>query len=340
MSFLHDPPQYAIPARAGFSGAVAYDVSGVQHMIRAESCDVTAKQDINAIPDVDGAIDHTRYSLQPYAIDGNIAFALDQSQTADSFLVFEQLFNDAVLRDSTGQLEATDRRLHVRYYPGYSYTYLDMHINTFNLSVSQGDVLKATASMMGRGRKANEFQPNFDQNSDLAPVRVIQFNDIEIAILPDSSMASTDATISEPITSTVVRSFDMSINNNCEAIYTLSSALTPYDIIAKKREISGSFTFAGKQDELAEWATAHESRAQSSVDLIFRVKFGSDTTVDLFRLKGVVPQIESVNITNDLVETTMNWRAYGNQGFEFEAISGFNNINTNANAVNLPFGTL
>ena len=335
---LNNPPAVTIPTRAGFSGAVAYDVQGVQYMIRAESCDVVAKQEINALPDVDGAIDHTRYSLAPFAIDGNLQFALDQSQTADSFAVFEKLFNDAVLRRSDGNLKSRneDRRLHVRYYPGYSYTYLDMAINTLQLTVAQGDVLKAQANMMGRGRipMASGDSPNFDANSDLAPVRAIQFNDIEIAIVPDSVIGG----ISETITSTVVRNFDMTINNNCEYVYTLSSALTPYDIIAKKREISGSVTFAGRQDELALWASEHETRAQSAVDLVFRIKFGPSTTIDLFKLKGVVAQIESVAITNSLVETSMNFRAYGHQGFNFEAISGFQTPNVSANDGILPFG--
>jgi hypothetical protein len=335
---LNNPPNNVIPVRAGFSGAVAYDVQGVPYMIRAESCDVIVKQDIQPVGDVDGAIDHTRYTLQPFDISGSLSFALDQSQAADSFAVFEKMYNDAVLRRADGNLQSRseDRRLHVRYYPGFSYTYLDMAINSFKLSVSQGDVLKATVNMMGRGRIPMDPSdaPALDETSDLSPVRAIQFNDVEIAIIPDPDIGG----INETITSTIVRSFEVTINNNCEHVYTLSSSLTPYDIIAKKREITGSVTFAGRQDDLAVWAAEHEARAQSAVDLVFRVKFGPATTVDLFKLKGVVAQIESTAITNDLVETSMNFRAFGHQSFNFEAISGFNDTNNSANDGILPFG--
>jgi len=338
---LSNPPANAEPVRAGFSGAVSYDVQGVKYMIRAESCDVIAKQDINTVGDVDGAIDHTRYVLQPFDISGNIQFALDQSQSADSFAVFQQLYQDAVLRRDDGNLlsRSFDRELHVRYYPGFSYTYLDMAINTFKLSVSQGDVLKASVSMMGRGRKQMEpgDSPNFDASDDLAPVRVIQYNDVEIEIKKDGDLDGGGG-LGDDIISTVVRSFDMEINNNCELIHTLSNALTPYDIIAKKREITGSVTFAGKQDELANWAESHETRTQSGCDLIFRVKFNNSTTIDLFKLRGVIFQIESVSLTNDLIETTCNYRAYGHQAFNFEAISGFGTSSgTSANDSILPF---
>ena len=97
-------------------------------------------------------------------------------------------------------------------------------------------------------------------------------------------------------------------------------------------------TFAGRQDQLAEWASEHEIREQSACNLIFRVKFGPATTIDLFILKGVVMQIESVAITNDLVETTVNYRAFGHQGFNYEAISGFGATGSSANDDILPFG--
>ncbi|MDP6771378.1 MAG: phage tail tube protein, partial [Anaerolineales bacterium] len=254
----------------------SYEILGVPYMIRAESCDVIVKQDIQTIGDVDGSIDYTRYMLQPFDVSGSLSFPLDQSQAADSFAVFEKLYNDAVLRRSEdGNLRSKNeggRRLHVRYYPGFSYTYLDILINSFQLSVSQGDVLKATVNMMGRGRIPMDPSdaPTLDATSDLAPVRAIQFNDVEVVIVPDGDIGG----ISEEISTEIVRSFEVTINNNCEHVYTLSSSLTPYDIIAKKREITGSVTFAGRQDDLAVWAAEHEARAQSAVDLVFRVKFG------------------------------------------------------------------
>tara|TARA_Y100000034_G_scaffold54409_1_gene66682 strand:- start:3290 stop:4327 length:1038 start_codon:yes stop_codon:yes gene_type:complete len=337
---LNNPPNNIIPARSGFTGAVAYEILGVPYMIRAESCDVIVKQDIQTIGDVDGSIDYTRYMLQPFDVSGSLSFPLDQSQAADSFAVFEKLYNDAVLRRSEdGNLRSKNeggRRLHVRYYPGFSYTYLDILINSFQLSVSQGDVLKATVNMMGRGRIPMDPSdaPTLDATSDLAPVRAIQFNDVEVVIVPDGDIGG----ISEEISTEIVRSFEVTINNNCEHVYTLSSSLTPYDIIAKKREITGSITFAGRQDDLALWASEHETRAQSAVDLVFRVKMDAATTIDLFRLKGVIAQIESAAITNDLVETSMNFRAFGHQNFNFEAISGFNDTDNSANDGILPFG--
>jgi len=337
---LNNPQDNVIPVRAGFAGAVSYQAQGIHYMVRAESCDINAKQEINALPDVDGAIDHTRYWLSPFAIDGNLTFPLDSAQDSDSFAVFERFYTDAVLRKADGNLQtrSENRKLHVRYYPGYSYTYLDMAIDSFGLSVSQGDVLKATVGMKGRGRQNMETgdQPNFDATEDLAPVRAIQFNDIEIMISPSEGIEGKGG-MTEDIISKVVRSFDMTINNNTEYVYTLSSALTPYDIIAKKREITGSIQFAGVQEHLAAWAATHETRAQSAVDLTLRVKFGPSTTIDLFKLRGVVFQIETVSITNDLVETVMNYRAYGHQGFNFEAISKFTDTSSSANDDVLPF---
>tara|TARA_Y100000034_G_scaffold136854_1_gene216408 strand:+ start:270 stop:1301 length:1032 start_codon:yes stop_codon:yes gene_type:complete len=319
------------PLHSGFTGAVMYD-TGDTFLIRAKDCNVSAKQEINAIDDVDGSIDKTRYTLAPFVIDGSFSFALDQSQTADSFAVFEQIFNDAVLRDGHGNMAAADRKLHVRYYSGVAFTYSHLVIDTLTLEVSQSSELTASATVKGRGRQplTSGDQPNLDSSSDLAPVRAIMFNDVFITLSPTSVPGA--HTIGAAVTSEVVRSFKMDIANNTELIYTLSSSLNPFDIIAKKRDITGSVTFAGRNSELADWAVSHEDSAQSAVDLEFAVRFSAEQpAIALFKLRGVVFQMEELSITNDLVETTMNFRAYGDQGFGYEAITGWQ-VDTNANA--------
>ena len=340
---LQDPQMNgAFPVHAGFSGAVTYGSLGNTYLIRAKDCNVNAKQEINAIDDVDGAIDKTRYTLSPYQIEGSFSFALDQSQDADSFAVFEQIFNDAVLRDSHGNMASKDqgRNLHVRYYPGASYTYLHTVIDQLSLEVTESSELTANVTVKGRGRTDTAMEtPNLDSGQDLAPVRAIMFNDISIKF-SQSSLGGGDNvnTIDTDFESTVVRSFKMDIANNTDFVYTLSSSLTPYDIIAKKRDITGSVTFAGKNEQLATFAISHEDNAQSALDMTFSVKFSANSPpLDLFVLKGVVFQIEEMSITNDLVESTMNFRAYGEQGFNYEAISGFQD-DSSANAENLPFG--
>tara|TARA_Y100000034_G_C6896101_1_gene413157 strand:- start:735 stop:1772 length:1038 start_codon:yes stop_codon:yes gene_type:complete len=340
---LQDPPiNNAFPAHAGFSGAVMYSAAGSNYLIRAKDCSVNAKQEINAIDDIDGAIDKTRYTLSPYQIEGSLSFALDQSQTADSFAVFEQLFKDAVERDSHGNMlsKSTDRSLHVRYYPGASYTYLHVLIDQLSLEVSEGSELTASATVKGRGRTdVAQAVPNLDSGQDLAPVRAIMFNDISVTFSP--STISGANTIDSSFTSTVVQSFKLDIANNTDFVYTLASSLSPYDIIAKKRDITGSITFLGKNDQLAPFATMHEHSAQSAVDMTFSIKFSADAPpVDLFQLKGVVFQIEEISVSNDLITSTMNYRAYGEQGFGYEAISGFGEDGSGspANSANYPFG--
>jgi len=333
----------ANPVHAGFTGAVMYDTGVNTYLIRAKDCNVNAKQEINALDDVDGAIDKTRYTLMPYMIDGSLSFALDQSQDADSFAVFEQLFNDAVVRNAHGNMGATDRMLHVRYYPGAAYKYQHMVIDTFTLEVTQSSELTASVTMKGRGRQdisGGGPHPNFDSGQDLAPVRAIMFNDVFITIKPNSLGGGANVnTIDENITSEVIRSFKLDVANNTEFIYTLSSSLNPYDIIAKKRDITGSMTFAGRQKQLAEWVVAHEGNAQSAVDIDFAVRFSdASPALTLFTLKGVVFQIEEISITNDLVETTMNYRAYGDQGFNYEAISGWQSSDSANDGVSgIPF---
>jgi len=118
----------------------------------------------------------------------------------------------------------------------------------------------------------------------------------------------------------------MEVNNNADRFYTLNGTLFPVDINVGKREITGSLTLLGFNHALREVAETNQDRFSEKNEIRVAYYIGEDTDVtgigrDWFtetepaqaifaaRLASVVFRIEEVSMTNDVLETTVNYLA-------------------------------
>jgi hypothetical protein len=312
----------SFPIRSGYQGAVVYETSEGDFLIRTTSCTMVGSQEITAVDDIDGSIDKTRYYLQPFRATGAVDFHVDQSNSVDTIDLFNIMFRDAVKRQADGRLwtRGKNHSLLVRYYPGLVYRFIDVAINKMTLSLDTKTPLKVSVDMMARGRsRPDDTQTDLGTVGYAAPVRVITFNDVSIGVESDTSELATNTR--EITKLNAVEGFSLVIDNQLEEVFTVSGDLTPYDLVAKKRNITGSINFYGRSDELADFAEAHELYPRSSVTLAFIVRIGN-STVTLFRLTGVIFKLDNLQITNNVLKSTMNFIALGNQNFGYEGISG------------------
>ena len=335
LSSMSDPTMY--PAYAGYSGFVVYKATGTatgNYLLRADRCSLKGTQEIDSIKDIDGSIDSTRYALKPFSVSGDISFNLDSSPDSAGYLAFERIYQDVVLRSRDGRLLIREqpgcRNMLVRYGGDVAYEYLDIVPNKMDIECSANEALRITTSFIGRGRRGPFTGTSAEMGSGLsdasggtnsAPIRVVTYNDISISIVQSSGNGVN--TIMGVDVLPLVKSFTMSIDNQVEAVHTLSGTLAAYDLIAKKRQISGSITFLGRNKDVADYAMNHEIYSSSKVGLKIKVRFGN-TTRTLLTLRGVIFKIESMDLTNDVLNSTMSFIALGDQSIGYEAITGLN----------------
>lgn len=350
---LADPT--ARPAYAGYSGFVTYEATlgGAlkKYLLRADRCSLKGTQAIDTVKDIDGSIDSTRYALKSFEVNGDVSFNLDSAPDSVGYKAFAQLYSDTVLRSADGRLKIREvpgsRNMLVRYNSEVSYRYLDIVPSKMSIECAAGEALRVSVSFMGRGREGpfdgttavmgDGLGATVDGSVNVAPVRVVTYNDVTIDI--ESSPISTGVVVNTPPSITrlpLVKSFKVDIDNAVEAVHTLSGTLAAYDLVAKKRTISGSITFLGRNRDIGDYALYNEIGQTSRANLLFNVRFGN-VTKTLFKLRGVVFKIESMDLTNDVLNSTMDFMALGDQAFNYEAISALETPNTSANGSQHPY---
>jgi hypothetical protein len=350
---LADPT--ARPAYAGYSGFVTYEanIGGAlnKYLIRADSCTLKGTQNIDTIRDIDGSIDATRYALKPFELNGEISFKLDSAPDSVGYQAFSRIYKDTVERSADGRLKIREvpgcRNMLVRYNGEVSYRYLDLVPSRMVITCNAGDTLNVQVAFMGRGREGpfdgtsaimgDGLGSSVGGKVNVAPVRVVTYNDVTIDI--EQSPISTGVVVNTPPNISrlpLVKSFSVTIDNQVEAVHTLSGTLAAYDLVAKKRMITGRIDFLGRNRDIADYAMYNEIGQTSRANLLFNVRFGN-VTKTLFKLRGVVFKLESMDLTNDVLNSSMDFMALGDQAFNYEAISALETPGTNANGAQHPY---
>ena len=326
-------------ARMGYVGYVRWEPStGNPINVRVTSSDVKLSQEISYPEVVDGKVDQTVWQLGPQIVGGNVAFPLIHelaptgivegtgiacgSATDNSGSLAQRLWSFATKRDRYGRMDPSSVfDCAIRYADNIGYRYKGCMVNTMQFSLNESNPVNVTCDIIGgAGNPVNlreDLQAgtggyttgNEDNISLLAPARIVTWNDSGVSVYADSGSSNNFELL---IKQGEIREFTCQINNNIERIYALNGRLSPIDIVAKKREVSGTLKTLGGQYKLSQYTLANQSRFTSNASIAFGYRLGAGANYYWATgLYGVVFEIEEVALSNALFETTTKWRALG-----------------------------
>lgn len=318
-------------ASMGFVGSIRFNggTIGQEILVRALSCNISAKQKIDYPDVVDGRIDNTLYQLGPRMVDGDCEFPLvhegiqngtskdcgGNTTTCETNLA-NRLWNIAAKRDQVGRL-VNQFNVDVRYTDNAAFRYPNCIINTMKISVNQADIVKLNFSVIGGANSTDSVREPLTTERDptfLSPARIVTWNDFRINIFVREESIT--------IPGSYIRSFEVTINNNADRFYTLNGKLVPQDITARKRSIEGSIALMGfTAKQFHEFIYNNQQRFTSQSKIAFGYTLGS-ATIPYWAtaLWGVIFEIEQVAISNDIIETRIPFRALGDCENDYEAI--------------------
>lgn len=260
----------------------------------------------------------------------------------------------ATARNSHGRLVYDSAVMDIRYANHAAFRFDQCIANTLGLSVAQQDVVTLDIGVIGRGRKpapgnqsGNEIWP-MDPLGDprmvdfLSPARVMTWNDVTV-----NAIGGCYQYAGIPLFySNQVREWNLEINNNADRFYSLQGSLFPVDINVGKREVTGSLTLMGLADQLRQLSERNPEFFTQKNEMRFAFYVGTDTfggVGDAFgsrdwlgdtdlpshpytnglifakKLTGVVFEIETMSMTNDVFETEVNYFALASDQSCFEA---------------------
>ncbi|KKM73773.1 hypothetical protein LCGC14_1407040 [marine sediment metagenome] len=356
-----DPVQHY--ANMGWVGFMKIRIGDINNVIRVTSADINLKQEITKPDVIDGRIDPTVYQLGPKIVEGSFSMPLIADvadpdtfndgcpvpadlRSGEAGDVLTTLWCWTTARGEQGRLLFSDAILEIRYANHAAFLFDSAIVNTWSLSIVQGDVITADVSVIGRGRTPAAGEPlagwvgsNPAITDFLAPARALTWNDATI-----TGMGSCDRAGEALFYSNQVREFNMEINNNADRFYTLNGSLFPIDVNVGKREITGSIKLLGLQEQLRVRAETNSSRFTEKNEIRMAFYIGEDTETStptgitftsrdwtgatapgspIFdkRFVAVVFQIEEIAMTNEVLETTVNWHGMASDQFGYEAVS-------------------
>ncbi len=248
----------------------------------------------------------------------------------------------ATARGPQGRLLYNDAELRIRYANHAAFAFDTAIVNTLGMTVTQSDAVTFDIDVIGRARSTAEQAFNTDAFTEpkitdfLAPARVFTWNDVTVNGIGGCSNPE------DLFFSNQVRAFTMEINNNADRFYTLNGSLFPVDINVGQREVTGSLTLLGLQDRLRLLAETNQDRFTEKNEIRFAFYIGEDTfnntnftprdwigdgavdppnAIFFKRLTSVVFQIEEIAMTNEVLETTINWHAFANDQLGYVSLS-------------------
>ena len=332
---------------------------GANNILRVTSANVNLKQEISRPDVLDGRIDKTVYQPGPKMVDGSISMpVVIDVQDPDSFngcpnisdltnnsvagSVLNNLWCWTTARGNHGRQLYDDVNFDIRYANSTAYIFDNTICNTLALSVTQGDMVKLDLNVIGRGRQRPTDPTKEPIISDfLSPARVLTWNDVTVNGVQGCGSSNTDLFFSNSI-----RSWSLNINNNAERFFSLNGSLYPIDVVFGKREITGSMTLLGVQERLRKLADTNQDRFTEKNELRFSFHVGESTEVNtpngiaftsrdwkagmavppgnpIFyrKLTAVVFQIESVELRNSVLESSVEYFGMANDQTNYEAIS-------------------
>lgn len=274
------------------------------------------------------------------SVDGECPAASDISGS-DSVAanLLNTIWDWAVVRDHYGRLCYDRANLDIRYANHAAFQFQRCLVNELTMNVTQGDMVTFDLSVIGRNRRSEGYSTAEEVLSQpqseyfLSPARVLTWNDITINGIGGCTTGEAD----KLFFSNQVREFSMTVANNADRFYTLNGSLFPVDINVGKREITGSMTLLGLNHRLRELAETNQNRFTEKNEIRLAAYIGNDvgtgateigdsrdwttpieslTSTDYpansiwaRRLASVVFQIEEISMSNDVIETTVNYLA-------------------------------
>ncbi len=343
-------------ANMGWVGFVNFSSAklNVDTILRVTAADVNLSQEITKPAVIDGRIDPTVYQLGPKIVEGTLslpvvadidptAFSASNCPTAQDLtsgtagVLLNNLWCWATSRGPQGRLKFDDVSLNIRYANHAGFQFDSAVVNTYGMSITQGDAVNLEINVIGRGRIASSNTLTSPAIKDfLSPARVMTWND---ATVTGIGGCSNDANL---FFSNQVREFNFEINNNAERFYSLNGNLLPMDVNVGKREITGTLTLMGFQDRLRILAETNQDRFTEKNEIRLALYIGEETSftaaggfasrdwtgtnpvgTPIFqkRFSSVVFQIEEVSMTNDLLETSINWHAMASDQEDYQGVS-------------------
>ncbi len=312
-----------------------FGASGVTHgdyTIRATTADINLTQEITKPDVVDSRYDKTVYQLGPKLVDGSVSFpVVYEVDPSTNETLFEILYRYAVTRQNNGLLSPFE--LQVKYTSSFQapnseaeFLYQGCIVNTFQFAVAQSDVVTCTFDIIGVDRQpATNLTPpprrqlpgcavgaddsipeDSTASGSIGTTRIVTWNDARVEI--------NGPNFAGPIGGQFVRTFEANINNDAERFYTLNTLLVPQAIAPRKRDVTGSVTLIGRHPDLGAIARNNENHCTTES----LVKFGystpstgdgcSESTFNV-TLPNCIFEIETMSLSNDLFESTVNWHS-------------------------------
>jgi len=320
-TFFGSPPAYL-----GFVGFVNFEQTPINSegsdavtmpatVIRATSADIALSQEITRPDVIDSRFDRTLYQLGPQIVEGNVAFPATYDIGAASTTtvgVVEGLYRLAVSRvPNSGLLNAVD--IDIKYAENQnenesSFIYDGCILNTWQFSVTQSELVNISIDVVGVTRElTSDLSP--PSTDILKNTRIITWNDARVEIVEGSHGSLGTGVISGEF----IRSFEANINNNVNRYYTLNGFLFPQAIAPTKRDVSGNVVLIGRHKDLGGLAVSNEKYCSEDTQIKFGFKT-PDQTGDCaagfgVTMPNVIFEIETIGLTNDLFESTVNWHA-------------------------------
>lgn len=317
-------------------------------LLRVTSADINLSQEITMPDVIDGRIDRTVYQLGPKLVEGSVSLPViadvdptdfdgcptvqDIRAGGQASTLLDHIWCWTTSRGPQGRLLYSDAEFDIRYANHAAYRFDRCMVNTLSMTVTQGDVINFDINVIGRNRTKISEDPTQDDPSTspfLSPARVLTWN--------DATVNGVGGCGEGPLFySNQVREFSFEINNNADRYYTLNGILFPVDINVSKREITGSMTLLGLADRLRNRAETNQDRFTQKDEVRMQLFIGEeilggrdwtndgDPTIGnpiwFNKFTGVIFQIEEVAMTNEVLESTVNWIALGNDQTNFEAL--------------------
>ena len=335
--FWNAPPAYM--GFVGFvrllSGTVLGNSDGVAsvshdpYLIRATTADINLTQEITKPDIIDSRYDRTVYQLGPKLVDGSVAFpVVYEIPTGQTESLFEILYRYAVTRQNNGSLSDFD--MEVKYassntlpHNDAEFKYTGCIVNSWQFAVAQSDVVTCSFDIIGVNREpAGTLDPpdrsdslctgSSTSNTDtLGTTRIVTWNDARVEISGGRLVGA--------IGGQYVRSFEANIANDAERFYSLNTQLFAQAIAPRKRDVTGSLVLIGRHPDLGAIAVSNQDNCTESGN----IKFGyatpgtgegcSSSTFNV-TFPNCVFEIETMSLTNDIFESTINWHSLPSAG--------------------------
>ncbi len=312
----------------GNSDGVA-SVSHNSYLIRATTADINLTQEITKPDIIDSRYDRTVYQLGPKLVDGSVAFpVVYELPTGQTDSLFEILYRYAVTRQNNGTLSDFD--MEVKYassntlpHNDAEFKYTGCIVNSWQFSVAQSDVVTCSIDIIGVNREpAGALDPpnrsdsactgsSTSSSDTLGTTRIVTWNDSRVEI--------SGGRFAGAIGGQYVRSFEANIANDAERFYSLNTQLFAQAIAPRKRDVTGSLVLIGRHPDLGAVAISNQDNCTESGN----IKFGyatpgtgegcSSSTFNV-TLPNCIFEIETMSLTNDLFESTINWHSLPSAG--------------------------